>query len=738
MMTLYPVIMCGGAGTRLWPASRPSRPKQFIPLAGNRSLFQEAALRAAPLVSAGGRLLVVGGVDHRRSIIEQLEQIGIDAQVLLEPEARDSAAAMAAAAAWTAARDPDGVNAFVASDHHIPDHDAFRKAVLAAADEARSARIVTLGVKPTHPSAAYGYIHPAGSGLSAVTAFVEKPDQATARRYIESGYLWNSGNFIVSASVFLKELATHAPSIENAAKTAVAHGRGGTVLKLSDAFRHAPKVSVDYAIMEKTHLASVLEVGFAWSDLGAWDMIAASGEGDIGGHVFEDAEGCLARAADGMLVAAVGVRNLAIVAERDAVLVCDLSRAQDVKKVVERIRRSSPQHVDFVRCVEEPLDAGARRLRDWLRLKALPLWSSLGQDEEGAFAESLALDGRAVPTSRRARVQARQIYVFAQAGLLGWRGPWARAVRNGLASLEVEFLRGDGQMRALLDVNHKPLDETALVYDQAFYLLALATALKAGIVEPEIEARAVAVREALEARAMENGAFREGGEFPFQSNAHMHMLEAASAWEAVSDDPAWGALASRMAGLAQAVFIDPATGRLREFFDEAWRTIGEDHGRVVEPGHQFEWAWLLVQYGRRHNDADALQAARRLYAAGREGVSERHRVAVDALNDDGSVRTTRARLWPQTEWLRAALVMAQETVEAERGVYMEDAASALRALWLYLTTDGLWRDKRLQTGGFIEEPAPAGSLYHIVSAFTQLSEFPSLFGDEAETGSPLQ
>ena len=144
MMTLYPVIMCGGAGTRLWPASRPSRPKQFIPLAGNRSLFQEAALRAAPLVSAGGRLLVVGGVDHRRSIIEQLEQIGIDAQVLLEPEARDSAAAMAAAAAWTAARDPDGVNAFVASDHHIPDHDAFRKAVLAAADEARSARIVTL------------------------------------------------------------------------------------------------------------------------------------------------------------------------------------------------------------------------------------------------------------------------------------------------------------------------------------------------------------------------------------------------------------------------------------------------------------------------------------------------------------------------------------------------------------------------------------------------------------------
>ncbi|WP_225910297.1 hypothetical protein [Brevundimonas pondensis] len=131
-------------------------------------------------------------------------------------------------------------------------------------------------------------------------------------------------------------------------------------------------------------------------------MIAASGEGDIGGHVFEDAEGCLARAADGMLVAAVGVRNLAIVAERDAVLVCDLSRAQDVKKVVERIRRSSPQHVDFVRCVEEPLDAGARRLRDWLRLKALPLWSSLGQDEGGVCGVSCARWTRGADVAARA------------------------------------------------------------------------------------------------------------------------------------------------------------------------------------------------------------------------------------------------------------------------------------------------------------------------------------------------
>lgn len=719
-MSLYPVIMCGGAGTRLWPASRPSRPKQFIALAGNRSLFQEAVLRAAPLV-AGGRLVVVGGVDHKAWIIEQLEQIGVDAQVLLEPEARDSAAAMAAAAVWTQVRDPEGVNAFFASDHHIPDHHAFRAAVSAAAEGARQARIVTLGVKPTEPSPAYGYIAPTGRGLAPIAAFVEKPDQETAQRYIRDGFLWNSGNFIVSAGVLLAELRGHAPAVESAARAAVETAGPGSVAILGEAFRHAPKVSIDYAVMEKTRLASVLEVDFDWSDLGAWDAIAASGEGQIGEHIFEDAEGCLARAADGMLVAAVGVRNLAIIAERDAVLVCDLSRSQDVKKVVERIRLSSPQHVDFLLQAEEGLEDGACRLQDWLRCRALPLWSSLGQNESGAFAEALAPDGRRVAMPRRARVQARQIYVFAQAGLMGWEGAWARAVRTGLANLDADFLGEDGLMRTLLCAKGDPLDETVMVYDQAFLLLALATALKAGIGGAEVHARGAAVREALLTRATQGGALREAGEWPFQSNAHMHLLEAALAWEEVSDDPAWRDLADRIAGLACTIFIDSTSGRLREFFDAAWSAAPGDEGRLVEPGHQFEWAWLLIRYAQSRGDAAVLGAAQRLYAVGREGVSERHQVAVNALNDDGSLRTTRARLWPQTEWLKCALLMAEGAGARDRAVYLEDAAKALRALWLYLTPDGLWRDTRLPSGDFLEEASPASSLYHIVSAFDVLA-----------------
>lgn len=344
-MALYPVIMCGGAGARLWPASRPSRPKQFLALVGDRSLFQETVARCAPLASGAGRLIVVAGAAHAGWIDRQLSDLGVEATVLLEPEPRDSAPAMAAAAAWIAARDPDGVAAFVASDHFIPDHDAFRRAVREAAGAAGAqGRIVTLGVRPRAASSAYGYIKPSGRGLSAVQAFVEKPDEATAEAYIGAGYLWNSGNFIVPAATLVGQLERHAPAVLAAARAALPEGEA-TVL--DEGFRTAPKVSIDYAVMEKTDVASVLEVDFDWSDLGAWDAIAATGAGSAGTQVLVDGENCLIRAPEGVVVAAVGVRDLAIIVEKDAVLVCDLNRAQDVKGVVETLKAVAPGRLDF-------------------------------------------------------------------------------------------------------------------------------------------------------------------------------------------------------------------------------------------------------------------------------------------------------------------------------------------------------------------------------------------------------
>ncbi|MNJ32292.1 Mannose-1-phosphate guanylyltransferase RfbM [compost metagenome] len=714
--------MCGGVGSRLWPASRPSRPKQFIPLSGNRSLFQETVLRVAPLATDGGRIIVIGGVGHRGVILEQLHEIGVEAQVLLEPEARDSAAAMAAAAAWTAAADADGVNVFVASDHHIPDYEAFREAVRHAGRGAAEGRIVTLGVRPTEPSEAYGYIHAAQPGLAPVRQFVEKPDRQTARGYIDSGYLWNSGNFILAARVLLSELAHHAPDVGSAARAAVEEAGHAAVVTLGPSFKSAPKISIDYALMEKTPLSWVLPVDFRWSDLGSWDAVAATGEGEIGGHIFEDAEGCMARAPEGMIVAALGVRNLAIVVEKDAVLVCDLSRAQEVKKVVERIKRSSPQHADFADAWPEDLATGAKRLRDWLRLRALPLWSSVGQDYDGAFAELLSLEGRRVPAERRARVQARQVYVFAQAGLLGWEGPWRRNARKGLSYLNEKFLRPDGMMRTLIADDGAVVDDEARLYDQAFLLLALAAAAKAGVDAPEREAMAVQVRQRLVERALGNGAIVETGDRPYQSNAHMHLLEAALAWCEISEDAGWERLAENVARLATDVFMDPKSGRLREIFDAHWAPAAGEDGRLVEPGHQFEWAWLLARHYRLTGQRAYLEAAARLFARGREGVDPRAQVAVDALNDDGGFRTRRARLWAQTEWLKAALLLADLSPGRAREEFLHDAGKAQRALWSYLTEDGLWRDKRLESGSFINEASPASTLYHIMTAFVQLAE----------------
>lgn len=721
-MALYPVIMCGGAGTRLWPASRPSRPKQFIPLAGNRSLFQETVVRVAPLAGDEGRLIVVGGVRHRDWIVDQLNALEIEAQVLLEPEARDSAAAMAAAAAWAARHDPEAIIAFVASDHHIPDHEAFREAVTAAAAAAAEGRIVTLGVMPSEPSQAYGYIKPSGRGLSAVDSFVEKPDRTQAQTYIDAGYLWNSGNFIVSAASLIDELAAHAPAVIDAARSALPEEGSGAVQTLGSAFVTSPKISIDYAVMEKTARASVLEVDFAWSDLGAWDSIAASGEGDTGQHIFEDSEGCLVRAPDGILVAALGVRNLAIVVEEDAVLVCDLSQSQGVKKVVERIKATSPRHLDFAPAPPEGLAEGAIRFADWMRLKALPVWSTLGQATNGGFAEVLSLEGRALTLPRRARVQARQIFVYANAGMNGWQGPWRGIVERGLQRLYSDYLRPDGLCRTTLTPEGAPLDETAYLYDQAFVLFALSAAKSAGIDDPTLEDRAIRLRDALLAAGPATGGLIEAGEQPYQSNAHMHLLEACLGWEAAGGDAGWTVLADRVVDLALTRFIDPDGGFLREFFGADWAPAAGQDGRLVEPGHQFEWAWLLARVGRSRGRADVTRAAQRLYAAGRTGVSERPMIAVDALNDDGTVRSRRARLWPQTEWLKASLILAESASDGERQRLMDDAATALRALWLYLTPDGLWRDKRLPQGSFIDESAPASSLYHIAAAFGQLAE----------------
>ena len=716
-MTIYPVIMCGGAGSRLWPASRPGRPKQFLALAGPRSLFQETVLRVAPLTGDGGDLIVVAGTGHADAIAAQLAEIGVTATVMLEPEARDSGPAMAAAAALIEARDPEGVAAIIASDHHIPDAEAFRTAVRAAAAEAARGRIVTLGVTPTEPSSAYGYIQPAGPGLSPVSRFVEKPDAATAAGYLAEGFLWNSGNFIVAARTLMEELATHAPDIALAARAALPGASAGSVIRLTDAFRDAPKISIDYAVMEKSARTSVLPVAFQWSDLGAWDAVHATGTGASGTHVTVDSEGCLVRAPDGVAVATLGVSNLAVIIEADAVLVCDLSRAQAVKTVVDRIKVEAPRHADIP--ASSP-SAPWTDFGDWMRTAALPLWATLGTRSDGAFIEALTAEGRAAGDRRRARVQSRQIFVFSRVGARGWAGPWRERAEAGLDRFLTDYVRADGRVRNALTVEGAVLDDAALLYEQAFALLALATAHAAGIQPDRCEAQARRMLDRLVDDVLPSGGWREDDAHPYQANANMHLLEAAQAWTARGVDPRWTAVADNIAELALSRLIDARGGFLREFFNADWTPAHGEDGRLVEPGHQFEWSWLLSRHALSRGDDRAMAAAKRLYQHGLGGIDAARGVAVDALDASLSIRSPRARLWPQTEWLRAALAMAELSDGGDRDQRLGEADKAMRALTAYLRPNGTWRDKLEPGGTFVDEPAPASSLYHIVGAFDQV------------------
>ena len=336
--------MSGGSGQRLWPASRPNFPKPFIPLVGTRSTFDEALERSHGLAGAAP-VMVVAGRAHAPAIRRALQRSGGEGLLVLEPEARDSAPAMAAAAHLIAARDPEGIILFLAADHHIPDRHAFAVAVGLAERHARDGWIVTLGVQPDAPSTAYGYIRPGEpqGGIHHVAAFVEKPDLAQAEQFLRDGYLWNSGMFITRADVFIAELEQFAPEVSAAARIAVEQAsHEPRQVALGPAFRTAPKISIDYAVMEKTDRALVAPAHFAWSDLGAWNAVLAASERDESGNsaagevVLHDVVGCLVRAGQGMTVVVVGGRNLAVIADREAVMVCDLDSSEGLKAAVER------------------------------------------------------------------------------------------------------------------------------------------------------------------------------------------------------------------------------------------------------------------------------------------------------------------------------------------------------------------------------------------------------------------
>ncbi len=363
---MIPVVLSGGVGSRLWPLSRGMYPKQLLPLVDDGvSMLQQTVLRAQGIDSVKAPIIVCNE-EHRFMVGEQLNQVGVDqARIILEPEGRNTAPAIALAAFAAAIDDPDEVLLVMPADHVVLDGAAFKQAVEKAMLIAAKGDLVTFGIVPSSPETGYGYIRSGESsqdGAFTVADFKEKPDQATAQRYLdEGGYYWNGGIFVFTASAYLTELKKFAPDVYEAAEAAMVGQRDDLdFIRINeDAFSESPNISVDYAVMEKTSKAKVIPLNAGWSDVGSWAALWEVSEKDSNGnaligdvlthdttntHIYSESK----------LVSAVGVDNLVIVETADAVMVANKGDSQNVKEIVKKLKSENRSQVSHHRKVYRP------------------------------------------------------------------------------------------------------------------------------------------------------------------------------------------------------------------------------------------------------------------------------------------------------------------------------------------------------------------------------------------------
>ena len=364
-MSVYPVILTGGAGSRLWPLSREHYPKPLLPLFGKRTLLQDTATRLTELPGVQAPVFVCNE-EHRFLVAEQVQALGKKAgAILLEPEGRNTAPALTIAALYLLEKDPDAVMVVMPADHVIPDAGVFQAAVAQGVALANAGRLVTYGVVPKHAETGYGYIRRGEAldgGAYRVDRFVEKPDAATAQGYVDSGeYYWNSGIFTLRADAWIAEMQQHAPAILAACEDAIASGKRDIDFCRvgKDAFLNSPSDSIDYAVMEKTDKAAVVPLDAGWSDVGAWSALWDISARDAAGNVTQgdvlthDVRDTLVLAQH-RCVAAIGLQGAVVIETPDAVLVTHRDRSQDVKEIVSQLKKSGRDEYKFHRRVYRP------------------------------------------------------------------------------------------------------------------------------------------------------------------------------------------------------------------------------------------------------------------------------------------------------------------------------------------------------------------------------------------------
>ena len=737
---IIPLIMSGGSGTRLWPLSRGDHPKQFHALVDAHSMFIHTMRRLESHSEAlrFDRPVVVLNHRHLTLVQESLKQQGLSARsIVVEPFGRNTAPAVAAALRASGDVDPQALMLMLPADHLIANVAAFHAAIQTGAKAASDGALVTFGIVPDRPDTGFGYIRrgEADDATYRVDAFVEKPDLETAKSYVASGkYSWNAGIFLFRADVMAREIQSQRPQMWQGIQDAVPQSTTEITHIDREAFAKIEGESIDYAVMENAARVNVVPVEMGWDDIGSWSQLYAvspkdqAGNARIGDIVTIDSKDCYLRSERGLL-ATVGVTDLVVVQTGDATIVANKTRSQDVKKVVDELKAAGRTEMEVTPLHVAPrLPASMRtaEVRQWLYATALPFWSEAMFDpRNGGVVERLTRDGKPKLDDDfvRLRVWARQIYVYAHAKMLGWDGPADEILDRMFAHLTNHGWHSDGGWIHVAAPDGQVRDDRRDTYDHAFVLLGLAHMAKAtgrADVRTWFERTLEFVDTKLADRV--HGGFIEGlpAEGPRRANPHMHLLEAWLACYELTGEHEFLQRATAMVDLFDRHFFDTETWTVTEFFQgPAWGTLADKQGQVAEPGHHYEWIWLLKRYESMSGHSRHNQCLKLFAFAESFGRNRASGLVYDEVNKDGTFERETSRCWPQTEALKALLALDKSGVQG-LGPRIDEALSHLLDTCLAGTVPGAWRDQFDGSGKAIAETIPVSTFYHVFCALAEL------------------
>ena len=723
-------VLAGGAGTRLWPLSRPDKPKQFHDLTGDGSMLAKTLRRLHGRPRGIAPTFVVGAERHAALLNRELDGFDLcGGGILFERVGRDTGAAVALATLKALHAFGDTLVLVAPSDHVISTDAQFWETVEQGMPAARDGRPVLFGVEARYPATGYGYIETGErhGAVFDVRRFVEKPDLKTAETCVRrGGFFWNAGIFLFRAEAMRRAFQTLQPvlwaAVERAFQAAIAITSGP---HLSIDYGDAPAMSFDRAIVERCRDLVLVPATFDWSDVGSWAALLAAIESDVQGNVIAGdvvATGCRRSylQSEGHPLSVQGADGLVVISRPDAVFVAPMgagitrpANARASTKAVP-MRESAPQWGHW-----------RQRVRRWLFEEAIPLWFRIGIDEKhGGFHEAVGFDGSALGRPKRMRTMARQLYAFTAARRHGWDGPADRLIDHGLAFIAGKGRSHRGGWVRALDAGGAILDPVEDSYDHACVLLALAEAHRCG--HPDALTLCRETLSALDTYLRTPGSpgyldATDADPARRKSNPHMHLLEAFLACHEATGDAGFLDRAGEIFDIFASCFFDAGNWTLGECFNDGRMPaggIGE-----FEPGHHFEWTWLIVDFARRAGRPELVAFARKLYATAlANGINRATGLAFGTVSASGEPLDQVSRSWPQAEAIKAAIAL-DSAGGADLKPEIEERVGRLFRWHLDPAPAGLWIDRIDRHGQPLSTDVPASILHHLVNALTAYLDY---------------